>query len=129
MSEERDARSAARAAAALAHDVGKYVARAARNVGDASVAAPIADMLVRDLYATDGKRRASAIVESRRAELGSLASDPRLARVAELLAEVDRLEPSVRAKDDRAVRGAAAIAREVESLLRDLARAAAEAAT
>jgi hypothetical protein len=104
------------ALARLRHDVGKYVARTARNLPSTPTAAHVA-MLARDLYELRPGRRASAVL----AELTEGLADPSLATVRELLAEADRLEPRVRAGDLPSVERAAAIALEVERHLRELA--------
>jgi predicted RNA-binding protein associated with RNAse of E/G family len=98
----------------LVHDVGKYVARTARNLPPAPTAEML-EMLVRDLYELRPGRRASAVF----AELAP--AEPALDGVRALLAEVDTLEPAVRAGEPAAVARAVAIAREVEQRLRALA--------
>jgi len=99
----------------LAHDVGKYVARTARNLDERSTFSPsIAAMLTRDLYDTYGGERASAIVAR------STLPGSELARAKALLAEIDALEPGVRASEPTALQRAAALAREVERVLRSL---------
>jgi hypothetical protein len=123
---------ALRRAATLAHDVGKYVARTARNLPE-----PLADplgpalvaMLVRDLYALGDGERASARFDRLVAAAGPCdppdrPDDARLGEARRLLAEVDALEPAVRAGEVAAVARAATLAREVERLLRGLAQAA-----
>jgi hypothetical protein len=99
--------------ARLVHDVGKYVARTARNLPTAPTPEMI-DMLVRDLYELRPGRRASAVF----AELAPL--EPSLAGVRALLSEVDRLEPSVRAGEAAAVARAAHLACAIEAELRAL---------
>jgi hypothetical protein len=103
--------------ARLVHDVGKYVARTARNLPAAPTAEMI-DMLARDLYELRPGRRASAVL----AELAP--GEPALDGVRALLAEADALEPSVRAGGSAAVTRASAIACEVERRLRALAESA-----
>jgi len=103
--------------ARLLHDVGKYVARTARNLPPAPTTEMI-EMLIRDLYELRPGRRASALF----AELAP--PEPALDGVRALLAEVDRLEPSVRAGEAAAVARAAALAREVELRLRALVTSA-----
>jgi len=103
--------------ARLVHDVGKYVARTARNLPPAPTPEML-DMLVRDLYELRPGRRASALF----AELAP--PDPSLAGVRALFAEVDGLEPSVRAGDAAAVARAAELARQIERTLRALAEGA-----
>ncbi|MDB4965646.1 MAG: hypothetical protein JWN44_1335 [Myxococcales bacterium] len=99
--------------ARLVHDVGKYVARTARNLPAAPTPEMI-DMLVRDLYELRPGRRASSLFD----ELAP--PEPSLAGVRALLSEVDRLEPSVRAREAAAVGQAAELAREIERQLRAL---------
>lgn len=112
-------------AARVAHDVGKYVAMTARNL-DAGRApsAALLSMLVRDLYALRDGERASSVLARLAAPLRALGPDARLDRAMELLGEADALEPSVRAAELAAVSRAAAIALEVEALLRSVAREA-----
>lgn len=146
-----------RAARRLAHDVGKYVARTARNLPPGGPPdAELVAMLARDLYELGAeRRRASALlaelaaplvgqklndmsfrnqnpVEQQGAAAPSSAkklndmsfSDPR-ARVEAaraLLAEADGLEARLRAGEAQAVARGAAIALEVEQILRALAR-------
>lgn len=113
----------AEVAAALAHDVGKYVARVARNVkGDAPIPSALLPMLVRDLYELPGKVRASVRFEELAAPLGGA----RIDRARACLATIDALEARVRAADLDACREACALAREVESELRALASEARE---
>jgi len=99
--------------ARLVHDVGKYVARTARNLPPAPTPEMI-DMLVRDLYELRPGRRASSLFD----ELA--AHEPSLEPVRALLGEVDALEPAVRAADAAAVARAAALARQIEERLRAL---------
>lgn len=122
---------ALRWAATLAHDVGKYVARTARNLPD-PVTAPLGPelvaMLVRDLYALGDGERASArfdrlIAEAAPGGWSDRAGDVHLDEVRRLLAEVDALEPAVRAGEVAAVARATALARAVERRLRALAEA------
>lgn len=105
-------------ASALAHDVGKYVARVAKNVAPGDpVPAALWPLLVKDLYDVTGAR-ASARFEA----LAPAIDEPRLEQARARLAAIDALEESVRAGDDEACREACAHAREVEALLRSLAR-------
>jgi hypothetical protein len=102
----------------LYHDVGKYVARTARNLPDGKLERDLIEMLVRDLYALKPGRRASAVFEELREP------DPRLEEVRQFFVAIDNLEPLVREHDEAAVRGAAALALEVERRLRDYAKEA-----
>lgn len=120
---------AAPIAARLAHDVGKYVARVARNLPPAgAVPAPLVAMLVKDLFELQKGKRASAVLSELAGDLEPIVRDERVARARELLAEADTLEPRIRAGDADAVRRGAQIALEVESSLRALAAAAKERA-
>ena len=104
-------------AAHLVHDVGKYIARIARNVApDGSVPATLVPLLVADLYQSPGGGRPSERFEAL-AEQG----DRRLEPVRTLFAELDRLEAAVRGRDDAACRRACDIAREIEVRLRSIA--------
>jgi hypothetical protein len=105
----------------LAHDVGKYVARTARNLPPGPPDPELVRMLARDLYALGEGRRASAVLS----ELAGALASPALDRARALLAEADALEAALRAGDRAAVERGAAIAREVETLLRGLAEDAA----
>jgi len=110
-------------AAVLAHDVGKYVARTAHNLPDGPIPAPIVEMLTRDLWALPAGGRASEVFARLAAPLcDGGAPDARLERARALLADIDALEVEVRAAVPSAVRRAAALALEVESLLRALAK-------
>jgi hypothetical protein len=101
----------------LAHDVGKYLARTARNLPERP-SPEIIEMLARDLYALRAGERASKVFS----DLAEGIITPDLGTVRELFREIDALEPAVRAHDESAVRSAAALACEVERRLRDFAR-------
>ena len=105
----------------LAHDVGKYVARTARNLPDGTVPDTLIRMLLDDLYALDGRRRASEVFAEKVLPLRRLREDPRLRRCQVLLEEIDALEASVRAAEGSSIRRAAAAAIEVDAILRALA--------
>lgn len=110
--------------ARLVHDVGKYVARTARNLPPAPAPVPAfaVGMLVRDLYETAPNRRASFLLD----EIArGLDGSPELERARALLAEADALEREVRAGDEAALRRVASIAREVEVVLRAASRSSA----
>lgn len=104
----------------LRHDVGKYVARVARNLDGGPLPDGAVELLLCDLYALDGARPASAVFEALAAGLSSEALDEARGR----LRAIDAIEAAVRRGDEAAVRRAAALAREVEALI---ARACAEA--
>ena len=104
---------------ALVHDVGKYVARTARNLPPAPTADMVA-MLAHDLYELRPGQRASALL----AVLAGDSDAPPVATARVLLAEADALEPAVRAGDPAAVARAAELAIAVEAALRTLLDAA-----
>ena len=104
----------------LSHDVGKYVARIARNVpigGDVPNA--LAPLLVKDLYDTHAGRRASARFEELAGTLAARHPSIDVARAS--LARIDALEAAVRAHEPAALREAAALARAVGDILAKLA--------
>ena len=108
----------------LAHDVGKYVARAARNLpASAPVPAVLVGMLVDDLFALRDGQPASAVFAELRAELEERGEEPRLDAVEAHLVAIDALEEAVRRGEDGAVRAAAEHACAVEAELRALAEA------
>ena len=117
MADEREVRSR------LAHDVGKYVARIARNVPPGAEVPPaLVPLLLKDLYETSGGRRASARFAELCAELA--APHPSLDAARTSLARIDELERAVRAHDPAALREAASLARGVGDLLSKLAAGA-----
>jgi hypothetical protein len=103
----------------LAHDVGKYVSRAARNIPAPPAVPPraLVDMMIKDLYLLDGQERASAVF-ARLAD--GLVGIPLLERARQLLREIDDIEQRVRAAEPHAVEFARALALEVAELLRDV---------
>lgn len=109
----------------LVHDVGKYVARTARNLGSPPalpLAAPLFRMLLADLYEGKQGQRPSL----RFAELRRQITTPELAapldEVAALLSELDRMEAAVRAADSTALVRAIEVAQAIEGKLRGLLR-------
>jgi hypothetical protein len=111
-----------RLTARLAHDVGKYVARTARNVAPGGWTPQLASMLSRDLYDLRGGP-ASALFEARAKPLEELIGcAAALTEVRSLFAEIDRLQIAVRAGDSSALEHAATLALEIEAALRNLAR-------
>jgi hypothetical protein len=108
-----------RAALDLVHDVGKRIARVARNLPDGPVSQALVDMLVADLYALDEARRASEVFAARAAALRGWARN-HVDACGSWLEEIDALEPSVRAGDLPSVRRAAELATRVEAELRAL---------
>ncbi len=122
MSEVRQA--VRRLAARLAHDVGKYVARTARNLPRG---APLDDellaMLARDLYELGPeRRRASALFDALVLEADR--NERSFREVRALLDELAGLEARVRGGERAAVERGCAIALTVEERLRALAREA-----
>lgn len=106
------------ARARLAHDVGKYVARIARNVAEgAEVPAALVPLLAKDLYEAPGGGRPSA----RFAELAEGIEDPRIDAARELLLRLDAIEAEVRAGERGACKEACVAAIRIERLLRELA--------
>jgi hypothetical protein len=110
---------------ALMHDVGKQVARTARNVGvgDRSLPDALLRMLIADLYALSG----SAGTERASMRLSRLAQgldDPRFARHLDAaraaLSTLDAIEAEVRANEPAAVARAIELAHSVEVALRAL---------
>lgn len=98
----------------LRHDLGKYIARTARNVDAATpLDAELLAMLCDDLYATYEGTRASRVFEQHESEVAAATR----ALVRELLRELDAIEPDVRNGQAHAVRRAIAIACRVAEAL------------
>jgi hypothetical protein len=110
-----------RMASALAHDVGKYVARTARNVPDGAWTPELASMLLRDLYDLRGERALHAFLRLAPAETSPLASFPEWTTAYDLLRELDEMEQELRAQHAPALQSAAHRALLVESALQELA--------
>ncbi|MGE0786026.1 MAG: hypothetical protein AB7S26_10085 [Sandaracinaceae bacterium] len=103
--------------AALAHDIGKYVCRIARNVPDGGpFPAALAPLLAKDLYELPGGGRPSAAFDAR-------APSGDLPEVRGAFARIDAIEPDVRAGDPTACLEACALARAIDDALRAYARA------
>lgn len=113
-----------RVVATLLHDVGKYVARTARNVVDRPrLEEPLLGMLLRDVYETHRGRRASERFEALVAELDALGlRDARIGVARSALAQIDSLEDAARGGDEPALASVVSAAIEVEDALRSLAR-------
>jgi hypothetical protein len=110
----------------LVHDVGKYVARTARNLPAQPTAEMIA-MLARDLYQLRPGRRASAVLAELAAEANGAngaddgcSDEAPVADARALLAEIDSLEAAVYAGEPAAIARAARLALAVEARLRAL---------
>ena len=113
-----------RLAATLLHDVGKYVARTARNLREGQVIeGPFAEMLLRDVYETFRGRRASERFEELAPPLERALGDERLAAVRARLAQIDACEERARRGDADTLASIARHARAIEDDLRALARA------
>ena len=110
-----------RAASAVAHDVGKYVARTARNVPDGGWTPELASMLLRDLYDLRGERASQAFLRLAPAATSPLAAFPEWTTAHDLLRELDAMEPALRALEVSALEVAAHLALRVESALHELA--------
>lgn len=116
-------RAASAQASRLLHDVGKYVARMARNIApEGPVPAALVPLLAKDLFELAEGRPASSIFAELAGILRQLVDEPRLHTVEELLSEVDAHEADIRAGDEPAVLRGAALAREVEATLRAIAK-------
>jgi len=126
------------AAARLAHDVGKYLSRTARNlppVLGSQLDRTLLAMLARDLYgplksagglgSIDRQERPAGRFATLAAPILAHIEDSRLSRAQVLLAELEAIEAPVLAGKTAAVERAAAVAREVDELLRAVARDAA----
>jgi hypothetical protein len=106
----------------LLHDVGKYLARTARNVQPGErLDPPLLAMLCRDLYGDPGGPRPAARFAALMQELAPLYSDERLGAVADLLSELESLAPPLQQGQPAAVTRALALALQVEQLLRGVA--------
>jgi hypothetical protein len=108
-------------AARLAHDVGKYIARTARNVAVDGWTPDLVAMLCRDLYPQD-RRLSLRFAELARPLQPWQGPTAVLQQVSNLLAEAERREPEVRRAVAADLHRVAEIARQVEDLLRSLAR-------
>jgi len=114
--------SARELASRLAHDVGKYVSRTARNLPEGDVPEVLVGMLLKDLYSIDGDRSASAAFEELAAPLEQLERDVRIGECREMLGEIDGLERAIRDGETSALRRAAELALEIGIRLRAVSR-------
>lgn len=114
--------SARQLASRLAHDVGKYASRTARNIPQGQVPDVLFEMLLKDLYEIDGRRSASAAFEELAVPLEQLVEDARIGECRALLREIDDLERAVRERSQAALRRAAELALELDGRLRALTR-------
>ena len=117
-----DAQPARRLAARLVHDVGKYIARTARNVRGQAWTPELVAMLCRDLFELTGGR-ASAVFEdlAKRIEART-GTQPALSRVRGLLAQIDGLENAVRRGETTALERAGQLSLAVDEALRAFSR-------
>jgi selenocysteine lyase/cysteine desulfurase len=112
---------ARRAASALAHDVGKYVARTAHNVRVDAWTPELVNMLLRDLYDLRGERALQVFLRLAPAETSPLAAFPAWTTAHDLLRKLDAMEPELRAGHAPALNSAIRRALLVESALQELA--------
>jgi len=107
--------------AELVHDVGKYVARTARNLGDppsTPLAAPLLQMLLDDCFGSATTQRPSLRFAELRRQLAAVYPNVDLSAVATCLFELDSLESLIRADNAPAVARAVALAKQIEADLR-----------
>lgn len=114
--------------AKLAHDVGKYLTRVARNLDpspSAPLPAPVLAMLLADLYgpANDPSKRPHVVFKKLRQLLPPGVGEPQLVRCAECFARLDTLAESVAAGQAAAVAQAVRAAMAIDAELRALALA------
>lgn len=114
--------------AKLAHDVGKYLTRVARNLDPSPSApppTPVLAMLRADLYgpASDPGKRPHTVFARLRQLLPPGVGQPQLVRCAECFALLDTLEESVAAGQAAAVAQAVRAALTIDAELRALALA------
>lgn len=113
-------------ARSLAHDVGKYVARAARNLpAEGPIPSVLVDMLRRDVRAP---LPSGVLPRARFDELARTLPDrAELDEVRAAFDAIDARAAALEAGDTATVREVAAHARAIEAALRTLARALSEA--
>ena len=111
----------------LQHDVGKYVTRAARNLPSTNIPPVLLEMLVADLYLTDGVRDALAVYE---AHVAAAAVSEELVppAIRAGLEALMALETRVRARDPDAVERARITALAVDESCRAFVRSVGELA-
>lgn len=111
----------------LAHDVGKYVSRAARNLPKTgAIPGVIVDMLWKDVFGTASNgRTASEQFEVLATELGS--TDERIADIRARFVRIHALERELARGTELVVRSIAADALAIEQALTSLARDLSEA--
>jgi hypothetical protein len=109
-----------RMARALAHDVGKYIARTARNVPPGQWSPPLVAMLLADLYDLRGERALQLFLRLSLGAQGSLGRFPAWNQAYDLLCEADAMEAELRVGDGAKLDQAAQLALRVEDTLRQL---------
>jgi hypothetical protein len=94
--------------AALKHDLAKYVAWRSANFDDAAWSGPLTDdfaqALQADVLRTRGDDPAWVVWQRWAAELPAPSGEPELVAVAEAVAELEALEPALRAGGDALAR-------------------------
>ncbi len=114
---------ARRLSATLLHDVGKYIARTARNLTpDRPITEPLRKMLLRDVYETHHGARASSRFEELASPLEGLVNDPRIEQVRARLRAIDAREAEAKGGDPETLSMIVRDALEIEEMLRALAR-------
>ena len=106
-------------AESLSHDVGKYVARIAKNVpvgGDVPKA--LVPLLRKDLYSLPGGERPSSCFETR---ISTVEKDVRLEAAKGFFRRLDALEQQIDAGDPTSLREACQLAVSIENLLQQYA--------
>ncbi len=105
----------------LVHDVGKYVSRAARNLPEGKISEGLAELLLEDLFETDGKRDALHLFDriTEPLDWGDLNEEIQACRG--LLVEIVGDRGGIERRDDASMRRAAELAVEVDTRLRNLA--------
>jgi hypothetical protein len=109
-----------RLARALAHDVGKYVARTARNVPDGGWTTELASMLASDLYDVRGERALRIFLRLAPADSSPLVHFSEWTAAYDLLLDLDAMESDVRAGNLTVLQKAAHQALQVERALHEL---------
>ena len=108
-------------ASQLVHDLGKQLTRAARNLPETKIPKALIEMMVTDLYELKGSRTAQQVFRELAAPLYESIGDPRLDRIGVLLDQISQLESLIRIGDQAALREAAKVAIEVDTILRCIA--------
>jgi hypothetical protein len=104
----------------LRHDIGKYLVRVARNLGDGPIPASLVDLLIRDLYESPGGGRPSHAFAARANAIDAAFAT----KIGACFARLDALEDDVRRRDELALRTAADLALEIGAALEAALQAA-----